>query len=217
MIDQWRNKIICGDARELIKKIPAQAVDCVITDPVWPNTTKKIPGWEDPYGLFKEVAKFFPKIAHRVIVHLNCLSDPRFLSAMPSELPFVRVLSLRYARPCYIGRFLMDRDIAYVFGDLPKAGPRRTILGGETVFTATNEEKPNHPCPRRLQHVKWLVSKYTDENDLVLDPFAGSGTTTVACEICGRDYIGFEIVPEYCELAEKRLQIYRQQLKLNIG
>lgn len=39
----------------------------------------------------------------------------------------------------------------------------------------------------------------------MLDPFMGSGTTAVACKLTGRHYIGFEIDPVYCEIANKRV------------
>jgi len=54
-----------------------------------------------------------------------------------------------------------------------------------------------------------LITKYimvsTNENDVVLDPFMGSGTTAVACIKTNRKYIGFELLEEYCKIAEKRI------------
>jgi site-specific DNA-methyltransferase (adenine-specific) len=40
---------------------------------------------------------------------------------------------------------------------------------------------------------------------VVLDPFMGSGTTAVAAQRCGRDFVGFELNPDYCEMIQKRL------------
>ena len=51
----------------------------------------------------------------------------------------------------------------------------------------------------------FLIEKSSKPNDIVLDPFLGSGTTAVACKELGRNYIGIEISPEYCKIAEKRL------------
>ena len=46
----------------------------------------------------------------------------------------------------------------------------------------------------------------TYENDVVLDPFAGLGTTSVAAELTNRQHIGFELSKNYCELATTRLE-----------
>jgi len=53
--------------------------------------------------------------------------------------------------------------------------------------------------------------------DLVLDPFLGSGTTALACERLGRRWIGIEISKEYCDIAVKRIEEERSQLKLPLG
>lgn len=53
------------------------------------------------------------------------------------------------------------------------------------------------------------------EEDVVLDPFMGSGTTAVACKQLNRNFIGFEISESYCKIAEKRLKPYLEQTKLN--
>lgn len=50
-----------------------------------------------------------------------------------------------------------------------------------------------------------LVEMLTEKNMTVLDPFLGSGTTALACVNTGRNYIGFELSPEYCEISEKRI------------
>jgi len=62
-----------------------------------------------------------------------------------------------------------------------------------------------HPTQKPLELTKWQVNYWSFENDLVLDPFAGSGTTLVACKQLGRRYIGFENNAEYFEKANKRL------------
>jgi len=51
----------------------------------------------------------------------------------------------------------------------------------------------------------WAIAVYSHDNDLVLDPFAGSGTTGVACQQLGRRFILFEKEAEYCQFARRRL------------
>jgi len=55
-----------------------------------------------------------------------------------------------------------------------------------------------------LELPKRLIELYSFEGDVVLDPFCGSGTTCVAALELNRRYVGFDISPEYCELAERR-------------
>jgi site-specific DNA-methyltransferase (adenine-specific) len=53
----------------------------------------------------------------------------------------------------------------------------------------------------------------SNENDVILDPFLGSGTTLVACEKLNRNGLGIEISKEYCKLSYQRLQKEVNQLK----
>lgn len=63
----------------------------------------------------------------------------------------------------------------------------------------------NHPAPMNEQLVNDLIKCYSDKNDLILDPFMGSGTTAKMAIKNGRNYLGFEISNEYVELANERL------------
>jgi DNA modification methylase len=69
--------------------------------------------------------------------------------------------------------------------------------------------KPNkhsHIAPFPLQLVKKCIRISTKENDVVIDPFIGSGTTAIAAEMLNRRWIGIELKTEYCEIIKKRLQ-----------
>lgn len=63
--------------------------------------------------------------------------------------------------------------------------------------------KNDHPAPFPLGFAMRCIESTTAQ--IVLDPFMGSGTTAVAAKRLGRDFIGFEISPEYCQNAETRL------------
>ena len=186
-----------GDCREL--DVHAETV---ITDPVWPNATPMLAGSEDPYGLFAEVAPRWES-AKRVAVHLGCNSDPRFLQGIAQ--PFFRVVWLRYARPHYLGRLLYGSDVAYLFGEPPAASNGHQLISGEYIDVDSNGKQTAHPTPRKLGHVKWLVSRWSEESDTILDPFMGSGTTLLAAKNLGRKAIGVEIEERYCEIAANRL------------
>ena len=61
---------------------------------------------------------------------------------------------------------------------------------------------------RKRKLINRFVKTFTDENDLVIDDFNGSGTTAEACIINNRKYIGFEIHPDYIEMTKQRLLKY---------
>jgi len=62
-----------------------------------------------------------------------------------------------------------------------------------------------HPAIYPVALVEEFLKLLTCPDELVLDPFMGSGSTGVACKNLGRRYIGFEINPEYCEMAHARI------------
>ena len=69
-----------------------------------------------------------------------------------------------------------------------------------------NRPKSEHPCPRPLEQVTYVVDIATVQGDTVLDPFMGSGTTLRAAKDLGRKAIGIEIEERYCEIAANRLR-----------
>jgi DNA modification methylase len=75
------------------------------------------------------------------------------------------------------------------------------------VTSINKEDKDlyDHPTIKPIEIIKNLIINSSDENDVVLDTFLGSGTTAVAAKELGRRYIGFEIDEEYYKIAKDRL------------
>jgi len=73
------------------------------------------------------------------------------------------------------------------------------------TFPAVSAKKIGHPAPFPEELPHRLIQLYSFKNDIVLDPFCGSGTTCLAALRNNRYYIGYEINPEYVELANKRI------------
>lgn len=67
-------------------------------------------------------------------------------------------------------------------------------------------KRVGHPAPFPIELAARVIKLYSYQDDVVLDPFMGSGTTCVAAKKLGRNYVGYDTVPEYCGLAEKRLK-----------
>lgn len=87
------------------------------------------------------------------------------------------------------------------FYDIKKiqAGCLRKVEGGKI-----GKEKL-HPCSMPIKLAKRIIKVSSNKGNTIFDPFLGSGTTAVACKELDRHFIGIEINPEYCKIAEKRL------------
>ena len=72
------------------------------------------------------------------------------------------------------------------------------------LATECGNQKHSAVFPKALP--SWFIQLFTKEGDLVLDPFAGSGTTLVVAKELGRDYIGIDIAREYCRIARSKLK-----------
>lgn len=67
-------------------------------------------------------------------------------------------------------------------------------------------KKVGHPAPFPVELARRVIKLYSYVGDVVLDPFAGSGTTCVVAKENGRHYVGFDISSTYCQMAEKRIK-----------
>ena len=73
------------------------------------------------------------------------------------------------------------------------------------AVVSTSKEKQPHPTQKPVELLEYLIKTYTNEGEIVLDNCMGSGSTCVACVNTNRHYIGFELDPQYYDIACKRL------------
>lgn len=70
-----------------------------------------------------------------------------------------------------------------------------------------------HPTQKPVKLIEALIKVHSNEGDVVLDPFMGSGATAIAAMNTGRDFVGFELDAHYCELANDRIQKHHSNLQ----
>jgi len=80
-----------------------------------------------------------------------------------------------------------------------------TVLGPTSIQSFATADTKEHPCPKPMRWLTWLIGLVSLPGEVILDPFAGSGTTLRAAKDLGRKAIGIEIEERYCEVAGKRL------------
>lgn len=74
-----------------------------------------------------------------------------------------------------------------------------------SMVSGNFEERTSHPAQYPEELIERIVLAGTNKGDIVLDPFMGSGTSAVVAKKLGRHYLGYETVPEYCQIANERL------------
>jgi len=207
-----RVSLFRGDCREILPYL--SNIDTIVTDPVWPNAISELPGSDDPYGLFANMWEALPHIPARAAIQLGCDSDPRFLDPVP--LPFFRYVFLELSRKGYKGRLLNSGDVGFLFGAPPKSRPGLRVIPGRCNDADSKGKQTDHPCPRKLRHVEFLVWNWSEPTDVICDPFMGSGTAGVACIRTDRRFIGIEL-PKYFEMARKRIEGELRKIRLDFG
>ncbi len=107
----------------------------------------------------------------------------------------------------------------------PKSGDQVSTIDKEQFMEWTKSiwdmntesaKKVGHPAPFPIELPYRLTQLFTFKDDIVLDPFMGSGTTAIAALKSNRFYIGYDLDPVYIELAEKRIEPYKLQMKMDI-
>lgn len=114
---------------------------------------------------------------------------------------------LWFTKPYKIGTTIADNVLAHGVGAFNEEAFLRYEKSTDNVLTSgfMPGESGLHPTQKPIKLMQAIIELATQEGQVVLDPFCGSGTTLVAAKNTGRKYIGFELNHEYFEIAESRL------------
>ena len=130
----------------------------------------------------------------------------------------------------------LRQEIIWDRGSAPDINPRRFYPSTERIYWMFKGEKPKyfnaasanykevwrinqeynneHPAPFPVEIAKRCIEACSRDGDLILEPFAGSGSTLLAAKELGRNAIGIEINPQYFEIAQRRIAEAQAQLTL---
>jgi site-specific DNA-methyltransferase (adenine-specific)/site-specific DNA-methyltransferase (cytosine-N4-specific) len=89
---------------------------------------------------------------------------------------------------------------------------RETVYPNNVLYLSTECSNKNHSAAFPDALPEWFIQLFTQENDVVLDPFAGSGTTLRVANALSRSAIGIEIVPEYVEQIKQQINVIKTDL-----
>ncbi len=117
--------------------------------------------------------------------------------------PMPRNINRRYVQDTEFAVWAVKKDAKWVFNKPHNVPYCRTIFEAPIV---SGKERTSHPTQKNLSLFEQLIKIHTNENDIIIDPFMGSGTTGVACIKNNRNFIGIELSREYFDIAHNRLQ-----------
>jgi site-specific DNA-methyltransferase (adenine-specific) len=209
-------RMILGDCLAVLPSIPAESVDLVVTDPPYlVNYTDRsgrsiandvhdewlVPAFAELYRVLRpdticasfygwtSVDRFFEawkKAGFRVVGHIVCCK--------------------RYASKARYLRY--QHESAYL---LAKGKPPLPATPLPDVLPWEYSGNRLHPTQKPVSVLAQLIEAFSRPRDIVLDPFAGSGSTCEAAHLVGRRYVGIEIDATYHEAAERRLNALTQR------
>ena len=206
----FRSEIIEGDAAHVLTEIPAGSVDLVVTDPPYlvnyrdrdGRSLKNDDNAEGVMPVFAPMARAMKQNSYAVCF-AGWSALPQFTAAW--EAASLRIVSQIIWQKRYASRksFTEYRhESAFV---LAKGNPQRPSHPLPSVMDWVYSGNRQHPTEKAGEIIAPLIRCFSKTGDLVCDPFSGSGSTSVAAALNGRDYLGIDIDPKHVVTASARL------------
>ena len=235
--------IECGDCLELLKSIPDNSIDLIVTDPPYVVETqgagffgkksdeysmnykgKKAYTYGGERYVMKEISNMSDGFSENILDELCRVMKKVNLYIWCSQKQLYQLINYFVIKkkcnwnlitwhktnpiPACGNKYLSDTEYCLFFRE---KGVK--IQGSfDTKFTyyvtplnSKDKKQYGHPTIKPLDIIKNFIINSSNEGDIILDPFMGSGTTPVACVETNRHYIGFEIDENYYNIACKRL------------
>lgn len=211
--------IITGDCTEVLKTLPDASVDFVLTDPPYfvayrdrYGRSVKNDGTQDMdkvLGAFKEIHRVL-KPNRLCVSFYGWQAIDAFMAAWKAA-GFTPVDHLVWKKKYVSSRRFLKRthEQAYVLAKGRPDLPRKPIRDVQPWHYSGNRF---HPTEKAVKTLSPVIAAFTKPGDVVLDPFAGSGSTLAAAAFQRRKYLGIELDPAYCAHAHKRLKAIERYL-----
>lgn len=202
--------VLQGECAEILKALPDNSIDFVLTDPPYivnymDRRGRTVANDQTP----KQIKQVWRQVARVLKPDSLCFTFyswqhvDDFLSAWKgSGLSRVGhiVFAKRYASA---QRYLQySHECAFLLAKGQPLLPKHPI---PDVLAWHYSRNRRHPTEKSVETIKPIIETFTKIGDLILDPYAGSGSTLVAATLLNRRCIGVELSPEYCDGARRRL------------
>ena len=222
-------KLFHGEAISVIKDLPSESVNHLITDPPYnisrENNFKTMGRagidfgeWDRDFDLtcwIKDCIRGIKKGGNIVI-----FNDWKNLSYIVEELeknnceikdlirwektnPMPRNRDRRFIVDYEVAVWAVKKGDKWTFNRISDTYERPLLK--YPITPKSEKQMGAHPTQKPISVMEWLIIRLTNENDVVIDPFMGSGSTGIACLNTNRRFIGIELDENYFNIAQKRL------------
>lgn len=224
------NTIYNEDCYKWIKTLPNKSIDLIMTDPPYliENTNggrnsklaKSIKGVNSELanGIFTEginieILDEFMRVMKKPNIYIWCNHKqiPMYLNFFVEKHKCKFDIIIWHKTnpvPCFSNKYLTDKEYCLYFRKGGLCNPQN-YKEATTVYhlpiNISDKKLFNHPTIKPLEIIKTLIKNSSLEEDVILDPFIGSGTTAIACKELNRNFIGCEIDKNYYKIAIDRL------------
>ncbi len=199
MLNKMIDTVICGDCLEVMRGMDDNSVDLVLTDPPYPDYHAEIYGFNEA----KPAIEYLANIPCKQLIFWSAKEPP-----LRDDYTAVHIWDKRTGCGS-----MYERIFEYGGGKNYKVY-RHYFINSTVAASFGRDVYTGHPSQKPIKLICELIEEYSKEGDTILDPFFGSGTTGVAAVRMGRHFIGIEISPNYCKIAEKRIQEERDKYAL---
>ena len=226
-----------GDCLELMKDIPDNSIDLIVTDPPYRVTSrgsagnsggmlqKKINKQGKVFSFNDISCKQYAPEFYRILkegTHCYIMTNHTNLIEMLNVFTnvgfkFVKCLIWNKGNKI-MGQFYMNQFEYIMFFRKGKAKKINNCGTSDILEVPNKKTKINgkniHDTEKPIDLMKILIENSSKENEIVLDPFMGIGSTGVSCINTNRNFIGIELDEKYFEIAKKRIEETEEQLTL---
>ena len=225
--------IDCGNSKELLKGIPSHSVDLLFTDPPYnigkystgdislPNRSiinNHIAGWDETefsprewiaefLRVMKATGNLFVFTSYNQIGKWHECLDPIFdttqFMVWHKTNPVPKIYKAGFLNSCELIICCWNKGHTWNFLSQKEM---HNFLESSICMSPERTKNPKHPTQKPVSILEKIIKISTNENEIVLDPFMGVGSTGVAALRLQRRFIGFEINEEYYQAAYNRLK-----------
>lgn len=207
-----QSKIICGDSLEVMDRMPEKVFDAVITDPPYGAGYGKVAGDDSIETYLKALPLIYKVLKSNTFFVSFC-----YTLHVPEVIQEARKVGFQYRwigfnyypnmfkqKPQPLGYNRYDLFLVFSKGDAKKKGYIKDVV--HITMDKCNWKERGHPHQKPEKCIEKLLKATTNEEDIILDPFFGSGTLGIVAVKMHRRFVGIEISKEYCEVAKKLIE-----------